>query len=385
MINKKGLAQIPLMIGLLIMALAIPIATKLVQQNQDSRNFAAYESTCSNISGQYCANSPTSCTNAGNSIGSGSCAGEGFVCCKNAPAPPYATPTPICNGQACVLYCGTNGMKPTCGNNGICVCVVIPTVVPTTPPACIATPGGYCAFNNKSCTDKGYSIVSGYCAGEGFVCCKPVTPPYATPTPICNGEACVLYCGTNGMKPTCGNNGICVCVVIPTVVPTTKIPDPTIPIVPTNPPPGNKCPEVEACPKSTEKDLLQNCTPADADGTSKDYLCNADMVGKRGQCGGKEYCCPSAGGAWTTDMAKCPVAACTQCAGKPDAKGKGDADCSGSTNLNDASIWRSEFITGKLGTVIKNSWNADFDCDGKVTEEDKKIWKSNFINGLSNN
>ncbi|HWS48767.1 MAG TPA: hypothetical protein VN174_01790, partial [Candidatus Methanoperedens sp.] len=39
---KKGFAQIPLMIGLLLMAVAVPVATKLVQTNQDTRNKAAH-------------------------------------------------------------------------------------------------------------------------------------------------------------------------------------------------------------------------------------------------------------------------------------------------------------------------------------------------------
>lgn len=38
--NSLGLAQIPLMIMLLLMAIAVPVATKLVEENADSRNFA---------------------------------------------------------------------------------------------------------------------------------------------------------------------------------------------------------------------------------------------------------------------------------------------------------------------------------------------------------
>jgi len=42
-----GLAQIPLMIALLLMAVAVPVATKLVQNNADNRNMAA--GSCSSV------------------------------------------------------------------------------------------------------------------------------------------------------------------------------------------------------------------------------------------------------------------------------------------------------------------------------------------------
>ena len=37
---SHGLAQIPLMIVLLLMAIAVPLATQLVQQNQENRGLA---------------------------------------------------------------------------------------------------------------------------------------------------------------------------------------------------------------------------------------------------------------------------------------------------------------------------------------------------------
>ena len=38
--KMRGLAQIPLIIGLVIMAIAVPVATRLVEQNQDTRRSA---------------------------------------------------------------------------------------------------------------------------------------------------------------------------------------------------------------------------------------------------------------------------------------------------------------------------------------------------------
>jgi len=65
---------------------------------------------------------------------------------------------------------------------------------------------------------------------------------------------------------------------------------------------------VEACPNSSQKNLLQNCTPPDSDGTSKDSLCN--VAGRVEDCGGRDYCCPSVGGQWTTTMTACGGTSC---------------------------------------------------------------------------
>jgi hypothetical protein len=51
-------------------------------------------------------------------------------------------------------------------------------------------------------------------------------------------------------------------------------------------------------------------------------------------------------------------------------------------NLNDFSIWRSDYIDGSYGTVARSTWNADFDCDNKVTLNDFSIWRVNFIKSL---
>jgi hypothetical protein len=145
---------------------------------------------------------------------------------------------------------------------------------------------------------------------------------------------------------------------------------------------NTNCPScIAECPDRNDVSLLLSCTPSDSDGTTLAIKCSRE--GLKASCGGKTYCCPSAGGAWTTDLTKCMQNnTCTQCSGKPDAKGKGDADCSGVTNINDASIWRSEFIEGELGEITKNSWHADFDCNGKVNLNDISIWRDNFIKGL---
>lgn len=69
-IRMVGLAQIPLLLGLLIMAVAIPVATKLSQQSQDTRN-RAYEpgATCSGAGGSCYDRSVTECPGGFSPIG----------------------------------------------------------------------------------------------------------------------------------------------------------------------------------------------------------------------------------------------------------------------------------------------------------------------------
>lgn len=59
---------------------------------------------------------------------------------------------------------------------------------------------------------------------------------------------------------------------------------------------------VEQCPGSDG--VLRNCTPPEADGSSDDSTCN--LAGRIELCGGAQYCCPSAGGSWTTNLSLCP-------------------------------------------------------------------------------
>lgn len=70
---------------------------------------------------------------------------------------------------------------------------------------------------------------------------------------------------------------------------------------------GNSCPGAQACPVSGQTNLLRNCTPPEADNSPTESLCN--RVGRVESCGGKEYCCPTVGGTWTTNMTACTVVA----------------------------------------------------------------------------
>lgn len=58
---------------------------------------------------------------------------------------------------------------------------------------------------------------------------------------------------------------------------------------------------VEQCPGSDK--VLRNCTPPDSDGTPAESNCNS--AGRVEPCGGRQFCCPVAGGNWTTNMSAC--------------------------------------------------------------------------------
>lgn len=61
---------------------------------------------------------------------------------------------------------------------------------------------------------------------------------------------------------------------------------------------------------------------------------------------------------------------------------RGDANGDSRIDINDSSIWRSEFIEGEFGTLEKTNWLADFDNDQRVTLNDISIWRENFIKTL---
>ncbi len=473
MIKRKGLAQIPLMIGLLIMAIAVPVATKLVQESQDTRNRAASVITTTPVPGACNSGNVGKCGTAGGCTNGKKCTynagGMGvpssYSCVTSSScAAPTATSVPGACNSGNVGKCGTaggctNGKKCTynaggmgvpssyscvtssscaaptpifckygkcesgdegmtkCVNNaqylcdGDCYvwvkncpngcsgnfCKTTPTSTPIKkPPTNTPTPTGplkcYCQGNCGDSDNCNWQSAAGggyirYCPGY---CSGVPTPrqPTNTPTPTlkCGGGNTLGKCGAAGgcelgkkcqthdlgYSYACEHDSECKQLPSPPTATPTKPTgtNPTSgPIIPsTKPPVGDKCPEAEACPNPQQPNLLQNCTPPDSDGTPNDSLCT--KVGTIEPCGGKNYCCPSAGGAWTTDMTVCSAICKVKI---------------GPYTLNDFSIWRSEFIDGAYGTETRSTWSSDFDCDGKVTLNDFSIWRINFINGLLNN
>ncbi|MGA2910923.1 MAG: hypothetical protein ABSE04_03955 [Candidatus Microgenomates bacterium] len=70
---------------------------------------------------------------------------------------------------------------------------------------------------------------------------------------------------------------------------------------------ANLCPSAEACPVVGQPGLLLSCNPSNADGTPQSFSCASTlaMVGQIKACGPSQYCCPSIGASWTTDLTLC--------------------------------------------------------------------------------
>jgi hypothetical protein len=231
--NQKGLAQIPIMIGLLVMAVALPLATKLIKENQDNRNLAApvFVNRC------YCID--RNCTkNCNWSTGGGlfDCTEKGS-CGILTPTPAIRLPTGqvvnvcarvICpRGQSCVV-------SPI-GNTPICIST---TSMPTpTPMSVIYCSGDYNCSTGWSCkpllpeSPNGIKVClpTSFTPTPGVGCTGVVCPtgqvcvtglgmalcaPAVTPTAAASGCFANSDCGAGKIcvKPNLNIPGICVTV-----------------------------------------------------------------------------------------------------------------------------------------------------------------------------
>ena len=68
---------------------------------------------------------------------------------------------------------------------------------------------------------------------------------------------------------------------------------------------------------------------------------------------------------------------CTPCSNSL-LKSKGDANCDGSIDVIDRSIWSSEILIDAGTLTKKSTWRADFNCDGYLNVIDRTIWSTNF-------
>jgi len=197
--RNRGLAEIPLIIGLLIMAIAIPAASKLVQQNQANLPKAG-EWECST---------------------SAECSG-GRICVSH-----------VCVQSGCDHSCGTrsdrcsdqtwtNGCGETCHGTKDCRPTAVPTAQPA--PTCEGghNPGDmWCDGNTAKRCDNFYMTSSNDCGSRecrGGNCADRIVPttvpPTAVPTvPSCDavGNGCCWaglagYCN-NGL--VCNSGGVC--------------------------------------------------------------------------------------------------------------------------------------------------------------------------------
>lgn len=237
--KRKAFAQIPLMIGLLIMAVAVPVATRLVQMNQDNRNKAASSTSgactegnlgtlCTNGSGKTCqlhrnSDCTTSCTD-NCDAGFATIAATAYpsLVVPTTPAgattrPGVATESPTkvveptcvpagsvlvtgncCSGSYYIATSGQNVGKAICGSQSPTIPSAKPTAVPT---ACTCV-GGKWTGTVALC---GHSL--------GYAC-----------TATCVAATCNSECITNGATSgSCNSSNQCMCSTVPTLTPTSTV------------------------------------------------------------------------------------------------------------------------------------------------------------------
>jgi len=227
--NQMGIAQIPLMIGLLLMAVALPAVTKLARQNQDNRNKATSALSmpaplclCSGgfyggpncpptIAGKSCS-VPTPVTDPCKSaVPSGSCPLQGQIkVCKNGvwscgiPCAPGNMGSKCCNGATEGRQVRDNNCRITCeGNYGACSITVTPT--PIKPGTCTS-----CSTFALQCTTAGGTVTTAngisFCGYGGTATCAGVVGGGGDPC-VNNGGICAE---TSIQKCKCGNSYIAV-------------------------------------------------------------------------------------------------------------------------------------------------------------------------------
>ncbi|MDD4135837.1 MAG: hypothetical protein PHN66_02070, partial [Candidatus Shapirobacteria bacterium] len=180
--KQKGIASVVVMVAMLVMAVALPITTKLVQQSQENRSKATDLSTC--LSGQTrwmykngnCVQGPIStCESCSSQVFATSlsypCYGEKEGCCGAHPSASSCVTTYTCSAKACSANYG-------CMRNGVY----------TSSTADCSTPIGTVTRTYDASCPKRY----GAGGGNDNACpvATPTVKPTATPTKTLTTYTC---------------------------------------------------------------------------------------------------------------------------------------------------------------------------------------------------
>lgn len=192
------------------------------------------------------------------------------------------------------------------------------------PPMPICPEGKACpqVMPVKSCKEKPVtSVTPTRIACKTNSACPTGQYCYQEPAPICaNGKACPTfkavdsYCKDLETRPgscrtdadcakgqTCYQPPMSTCPegkVCPQVMPAAYCKDTQISSTPTPVVCKEQCPGTDG--------VLRSCTTPEADGSAQESLCN--LAGRVEACGDVTYCCPKAGGTWTSNMSACQIA-----------------------------------------------------------------------------
>ena len=230
---KKGVAQLSILIGLLIIAIALPLTAKLAQNNQDLRNSATY------------------CSLAGEACGTGCCTGNYcnttiFKCVSNNIPTSTPYPTTPANG---LCYTGGNcasigrlpatSCVPVCAQTMSCCGGLAPTTTPVITPTANPTPTTYCSGSGVTCNQTSYGCCPGSYCNTSINRCVPNSVPTSTPIPTASikpNGSCYTggSCGFIGRLPATVCSPVCVSPLVCCggLAPTTT-PKPTAKLTPT--------------------------------------------------------------------------------------------------------------------------------------------------------
>lgn len=139
------------------------------------------------------------------------------------------------------------------------------------------------------------------------------------------------------------------------------------------------CPSAEACPYSKNPNLLINCTPPESGNNPAESLCSS--VGRKEDCGGRSYCCPSAGGSWTTDMTACPTA-CVPSTWTPDLS----TICVGVNTTQTSNCGTTRTLSGTKVCCTDTTWtpNQSTICTGTPVTQISNCGMSRQVYGTKN-
>ncbi|MBU3935518.1 hypothetical protein KJ909_02485 [Patescibacteria group bacterium] len=62
----------------------------------------------------------------------------------------------------------------------------------------------------------------------------------------------------------------------------------------------------------------------------------------------------------------------------------GECNRLGGADLAEMELWRADYVTGQMGDIQKADWAGDFNCDGYVDIDDREIWREAYMLNLGN-
>lgn len=180
--KRKAFVQIPIMIGFVLMAVALPVASKLVKNNQDTRNKAAHGCTAGYVSNCIFMNADCTTRN--------TCDTKPVA---TATVKPVATAVPtnkICEEGMkdwCIYRYANCREENRCGvtpTRPVATATIRPIITPTSIPNGVCIQDGACRVAGKSCCHSTQIVDTSVCS-QGSRCVSANITPTKDPNRKC--------------------------------------------------------------------------------------------------------------------------------------------------------------------------------------------------------